>query len=724
MTAPLITRRDLLKKSLVGVGLVVVASVTPGGYRILKAEDASKEPSDACSLTLWVRVTPDNVVTVVLNKSEMGQGVYTSLPMIVADELEADWKQVRFEPAPAGDPYKDPLMGMQLTGGSTSVRHMFEPLRKAGAAAREMLRIAAAQTWGVPEGECEVYQGAVRHVKSGRSLSYGQLCEKASKLPIPQHPPLKKEGQFRFIGTPLPRLDVVEKVNGSAVFGIDIYLPAMAYASIARPPAYGAKPTAYDQEAAGKVAGVFKVTPIDRGIAVCANTLESARKGKDALRVKWGPGFQPDMENETLEKTFNEHLGKPGVTARSQGNIAKALSEAARKVQATYFLPYLAHTTMEPMDCTAHVQKDRCDVGVPTQSQTGVLMTAQRVTGLKPEQIHVHTTYLGGGFGRRSEVDMVEEALQTSKATGKPIKVIWTREEDIQNDFYRPGNCCRIEGAINEKGDLTAWSHKVVAPSIFARVFPQRVKDGVDPAAVEGIANMAYEIPNLQVEYVRMDTPIPVGFWRSVGSSHNAFTVESFMDELALAAGKDPVEFRLNLLKNHPRIRRVVEFAADKAGWEKSLKKGDGRGFAYHFAFGSYVAQVAEVSIQEKEGAIKVHRVVCAVDCGPVLNPAIITAQIRGAIIMGLSAALRERVEFAKGRVASTNFDNYELLRMNEIPEIEVHIVPSKEEMGGIGEPGLPPIAPAVANAVFKASGIRVRRLPMQPMVLEALKKK
>lgn len=385
MTAPLMTRRDLLKNSLAGVGLVIVASITPGGYRILKAEDTRKESADPCSLTLWIKVTPDNVVTMVLNKSEMGQGVYTSLPMIVADELEADWKQVRFEPAPAGDPYKDPLMGMQLTGGSTSVRHMFEPLRKAGAAAREMLRIAASQTWGVPEGECEVYQGAVRHTKSGRSLSYGKLCEKASKLPIPQNPPLKKEGQFRFIGTSLPRLDVVEKVNGSAVFGIDVFLPGMAYADIARAPAYGAKPIAYDQEAAGKVAGVFKVIPIDRGIAVCASTLEAARQGKDALRVKWGPGSQPDLENETLEKTFNEHLGKPGATARSQGNISKALSEAARRVQATYFLPYLAHTTMEPMDCTAHVQKDRCDVWVPTQSQTGVFMTSQRVTELSLE---------------------------------------------------------------------------------------------------------------------------------------------------------------------------------------------------------------------------------------------------------------------------------------------------------------------------------------------------
>ena len=723
MTA-LITRRDLLKKSLAGVGLVVVASITPGGYRILKAEDMPKGLADSCGLNIWIKIASDNIVTFVLNKSEMGQGVYTSLPMILADELEADWKQVRFEPAPAGDPYKDPIMGMQLTGGSTSIRHMFEPLRKAGAVAREMLRTAAAQTWAVPEGECEVYQGAVRHAKSGRSMSYGQLCEKASKLPLPQNPPLKKGGQFRFVGTSLPRLDVVEKVNGSALFGIDMFLPGMVYAAIARPPAYGAKPSPYDQEAAGKVPGVFKIVPIDRGIVVCASTPEAARKGKDVLKVNWGQGFQPGLENESLEKSFIQHLEKQGVIAKSQGNVGGALSDAPRKVEATYFLPYLAHTTMEPINCVGHVQKDRCDVWVATQSQTGVLNTAQRVTGLSPERIHVHTTYLGGGFGRRSETDMVEEALQASKATGKPVKVIWTREEDIQNDFYRPGNCCRIQGAIDEKGGLTAWSHKVVAPSIFARVFPQRVKSGVDPAAVEGIANMEYEIPNLYVEYVQMDTPIPVGFWRSVGSSHNAFTVESFMDELANAAGKDPVEFRLNLLKNHPRIRRVIEVAAEKAGWGKSLKKGDGRGFAYHFAFGSYVAQAAEVSVLEKEGTIKVRRVVCAVDCGPVVNPAIIIAQMKGAILMGLSAALREKVEFAKGGVASSNFDNYELLRMKEIPEIEVHIVPSKEEMGGIGEPGLPPIAPAVANAVFKAAGIRVRRLPMLPVISEGLKKK
>jgi isoquinoline 1-oxidoreductase subunit beta len=584
--------------------------------------------------------------------------------------------------------------------------------------------MAAAQAWQVPEEECEAYQSRVRHVKSGRSLSYGQLCDQAARLTIPQNPPLKKEGQFRFIGTPLPRLDVVEKVNGSATFGIDIFAPGMLYAAVARPPAYGARPIAYDRKAATKINGVLEVVPIDRGIAVLANTVEAAQKGKDALKVSWGQGSQPGLDNETLEKSFIEHLSKKGVVAKEQGNAPKTLGEASRKVDSTYILPYLAHTTMEPMDCTAHVRKDGCDVWVPTQNQTGVLMTALRVTGLKPEQIHVHTTYLGGGFGRRSETDVVEEALQTSKATGKPVKIIWTREEDIQHDFYRPGNCCRIEAAINEKGELTAWSHKVVAPSIFARAVPQMMKSGIDPAAVEGIANMEYEIPNFYVEYIRMDTLIPVGFWRSVGSSHNAFTVESFMDEMAHSAGKDPVDFRLNLLKNHPRVRRVVELAAEKGGWGKPLEKGDGRGFAYHFAFGSHVAQVAEVSVQEKEGTIKVNRVTCAVDCGPVVNPSIITAQMKGAILMGLSAALREKVEFAKGGVASTNFDNYELLRMNEIPEIEVHIVPSKEQIGGIGEPGLPPIAPAVANAVFKAAGIRVRRLPMLPVFAEALTKK
>lgn len=719
-----LTCREFLKKSLATAGLTIAVSMTPSGYRLLKAEELRKDRS-LFNPSVWIQITPDNITTIVVNKSEMGQGVSTSLPMIAADELEADWKQIRFIEAPAGARYIDPNWGMQLTGGSTSVRHMYEPLRKAGATAREMLMSAAAQTWGVPVSECEAFQGMVRHAKSGRSLTYGQLCEKASKLPIPQNPPLKKETQFRFIGTPMDRLDIPDKVNGSAIFGIDIFVPDMLYAAIAHPPAYGAKAMTYDKEAAEKLPGVFKVTPIDHGIAVSASTLEAAWKGREALQVKWDKGSQPDLGNETLEKSFIQHLSRQGVIALNQGNAKNALSKAAKKIGATYVLPYLAHVTMEPMDCTASVGLDQCDLWVPTQNQSGVLQLASKVTGLKPEQINVHTTYLGGGFGRRADLGFVEEALQTSKATGKPVKIIWTREEDIQNDFYRPGNCCKIGGGIDGKGNLIAWSHKVVAPSVFEHFAPQMMKNGIDPAAVEGIVDMEYEVPNLYVEYVKMDNPIPVGFWRSVGNSHNAFTKESFMDELAHAAKKDPLEFRLTHLKNHFPARRVLEMAAEKAGWKRSLKKGQAHGIAYHFSFGTRVAQVAELSVNKKDGTIRVYRVVCAVDCGPLVNPAIITAQIRGAIIMGLSAALKERVDFDKGGVASTNFYNYQELRMSEVPEIEVHIVKSKEMMGGIGEPGLPPIAPAVANAVFNATGIRIRRLPMNPKtVMESIRKK
>ncbi|HYA11480.1 MAG TPA: xanthine dehydrogenase family protein molybdopterin-binding subunit, partial [Thermodesulfovibrionales bacterium] len=554
-----------------------------------------------------------------------------------------------------------------------------------------------------------------------RKQTYGQLCEDASQLIVPQNPTLKKEGQFRIIGKPFDRLDVIEKVNGSAVFGIDVFVPDMLYASIERPPAYGAQALSYDKEAALKIAGVQYVIDVKspsygyRGKAICAESIEKAWKGRAALNVKWDKGSHPELNNESLQKMLIENLKKDGVVARNDGDTKLALDKAFRKVDATYVLPYLYHATMEPMNCTAHVTADNCEIWVPTQNQTGVLKVAEKITGLKPDQIFVHTTYLGGGFGRRFETDVVEEAIQLSKATGRPIKLIWSREEDVKNDLYRPANCCRIEGGIDDKGHLIAWSHKVVVPSIFSRVFPQMMKNGIDPAAVEGIENMEYEIQNVYVEYVRLDAPVPVGFWRSVGSTHNAFTVECFIDELSHAAKKDSLEFRLNHLKNHKRAYKVLEVAAEKAGWRRPLKKGQGRGIAQHFSFGSYVAQVAEVSVDEKTGTIKVHRVVCAVDCGDVINPAIITAQMESGITMGLSAALKEKIELENGGVASSNFHNYELLRMHEAPDIEVHIVRSKEKLGGIGEPGVPPIAPAVANAVFNAKGIRLHKLPMTP---------
>ncbi|NIS61348.1 MAG: molybdopterin-dependent oxidoreductase [Proteobacteria bacterium] len=711
-TYPRIKRamRGVIKESKKGISKSPLGAVD-WGLTVGKASPSG----DGFSPSPWLLITPDNIVTVIVGKSEMGQGVSTSLPMIVADEIEADWEQVRVKMAPAGEEYKDPVWGMQTTGGSTSIRHMFGPLRKASAAAREMLVSAAAQTWTVPVLECEAYRGRVRHTESGRSLSYGQLCQKAAKIPIPPNPPLKKKSQFGLIGTSMPRLDVPDKVNGSAIFGMDVFIPDMLYAAVVRPPAYGTKAISSHRKAAEKVPGVRKVVDLNRRIAVCADTLDAAWKGRDALQVTWDKGAHPHLNNDTLEEIFVRHLDKRGKSARNHGNVNRAMNRAVQKIEATYILPYLSHATMEPMNCTAHVREDTCEVWAPTQDQSGVLQTVKEVTGLKPEQIHVYTTYLGGGFGRRLESDFVEEALHVSKATGKPIKLIWTREEDMQNDFYRPATCSKIQGGIDGKGRLIAWAHKLVAPSIFSRVYPQMVTDGIDPAAVEGAVGMKYEIPNIHVEYVRIDVPVPVGFWRSVGHSHNAFSVESFVDELAHAARKDPLEFRLDLLKNHPRPRRVLEVAAEKALWGKSLPKGHGRGIAQHFSFGSYVAQVAEVSVNEKDGKVRVYRIVCVVDCGPAINPDTITALMEGGIIFGLSAALKERVHFARGGVASANFHNYEILPMSQAPEIEVHIVKSDAKLGGVGEPGVPPTAPSVANAVFAAAGARVRRLPMKP---------
>ncbi len=715
-----ITRRQFLKIT-AGAGLTIAVAATPFGHRLLSAAEMEKEGT--FSPNVWLHIASDNIVTVTVNKSEMGQGVYTSLPMIVADELDADWKNVRMESAPAGDAYKDPVRNMQFTGGSSSVRDMYEPLRKAGAAAREMLLQAAAKEWKVSVMECAVAPGEVRHLKSRKKLTYGQLADKASKLPVPQKPLLKKESRFRYIGKEMPRLDVYDKSQGKAMFGIDTFVPGMIYAAIARPPAYGAEPASYDKEAAEKVDRVRAVVPIASGVAVCADTIDAAWKGRDALNVNWQNAQYPELTTESLEKEFFSKLSDQGISARNDGDVRGALEKPAKKLDVTYVLPYLSHATMEPMNCTAHVRGDGCDVWVPTQNQTGVQKLAAKIAGLKPEQVNVHTTYLGGGFGRRFETDVVEEALLLSKATGKPVKLVWKREEDIKNDFYRPANCCRIQGAVDAEGRTTAWFHKIVCPSIFARVLPDRMKNGIDPAAVEGLENMEYEIPNLAVEYVRIDTPVPTGFWRSVGSSHNAFTVESFVDELAHAAGKDPLEFRLNLLKKHPRAQRVLQVAAEKAGWGKPLTKGQARGIAYHLSFGSYVAEVAEVSVNKKEGAIKVHKVTCAVDCGSVVHPSIVKAQMMGGLTMGLSAALKEKIEFVKGGVKSENFSDYELLRISEAPEVDVHIVKSGEKLGGIGEPGVPPIAPAVANAVFTATGARIRRLPMKPeTVLAALK--
>lgn len=712
------TRRQFLKTSLTGAGLAVAAVMTPSGLRLLSAaelaQDASFRPN------VYLRIAPDDSITVIVSKSEMGQGVTTSLPMIIADELEADWKHVRFETAPAGDEYKDPVWGMQSTGGSTSVRHMHDALRKAGAAAREMLVLAGSQALQAQLRDCAAQNGTVRNMRTGKGLSYGKLVFEASRLPVPQNPTLKKDSQLRYIGKSLPRLDVPEKAAGKAAFGIDSFPAGMLYAVVARPPQYGAEPASFDQDAAKKVKGVQAVVPVPRGIAVCADTLDAAWKGRTALNAQWKNAAAPALDTGSLEKAFEAGLASPGVVAKAAGDVKAALASSAKNVEAVYRTPYLAHATMEPMNCTASVTADRCDIWAPTQNQGGVKGMAVKVTGMKPEQVFVHTTYLGGGFGRRFEVDFAEEAVTISKAAGRPAKVIWTREEDLQNDFYRPANATRIEAGLDDKGQVTAWSHKIACPSIFARVFPSMMKNGIDNAAVEGVTDLEYEVPNLRAEYVRTDLPVPVGFWRSVGASHNGFIIESFIDELAAAAGKDPLAFRLSLLGKHPRAKRVLETAAQKAGWGKKPAKGQALGIAYHLSFGTYVAEVAEISVDKATGRIAVHKVTCAVDCGSVINPDTVKAQMESGIIMGLSAALKEKMEFGAGGVKTQNFGDYDLLRMSETPEIEVHIVTSKDPLGGIGEPGVPPVAPAVANAVFAAAGIRLRTLPMNPDAVKA----
>jgi isoquinoline 1-oxidoreductase beta subunit len=721
-----ISRRDFLKGSVLAIG----ACLTPFGTRLL----SGAEMKNGFKPTVWYEITPNNIVTVWIPSSEMGQGTWTTLAMIVAEELEADWKQIRIKQAPAGEAFKNPITRDQLTVASASVRGYYDILRKAGAAGRMMLvKIAAAQ-WGVPESECRAQKGFVVHKKSGRKLSYGKLAEKGPAVAVPQEPTLKKESEFIYIGKIMPRLDIPDKVSGTAVYGIDVSVPGMLYASIARPPAYGAKPVSFDEKAAGAVKGVHKVAPLPMGVAVCADSLEAAWKGRDALKVQWDKGALPDMNNSSIEKHFMEELDKPGAPVKKAPGANQALASAAKKVEAVYFVPAVAHVTMEPMNCTVHVQKDICDVWAPTQGPLVAKMVAAQVAGMPPDKVFVHTSLLGCGLGRRAAPDFVVEGVILSKITGKPVKVVWTREEDIQHDIFRAPTCQRVKAGLDAEGRLTAWFHKVVTASLLKDIYPAGVVNGVDFMSLWGLAdfpgspdnnNIAYDIPNFDLEYLIDDLPIPVAPWRSVQNAPNAFVTESFIDELAHAAGKDPVAFRLNLLKNNMRARRSVEVVAEKAGWGKAVPAGHAKGIAQHSCFGSYVAQVADISVNEKNGMVKVHKVVAAVDCGLAVNPDALRAQIEGGIIMGLSTTLKEQVRFANGGAKSANFNDYKIMKMSEVPEIEIHVIKSAEKIGGMGEPPVPPVAPAVANAFFKATGVRIRRIPLDPAtVMEAIKKK
>jgi isoquinoline 1-oxidoreductase beta subunit len=703
-------RRDL--EELAGGGLVLQVFF-PSLAHPARGRDGS---SGTFVPNAFVRLSPDGTVTVVANHSEMGQGPYTSIAMIIADELEADWTKVRVESAPVDPVYNHPAFGMQATGGSTSTWVQFDGYRKAGAAAREMLITAAAATWGVDRSLCRAEKGQILRTDREQRLAYGDLVAKAATLEAPADPPLKAPKDWKFIGQPMKRLDTPSKTNGTAQFSIDVNLPGMKVALIARPPVFGAKVKGFDATKAKAVPGVRAVVAVSSGVAVVADGFWAAKQGRDALAVEWDEGPLATLDTIAQGEEYRALAKKPGAVATKEGDTASALAAAAKTLEAVYELPYLAHAMMEPLNAVADVRADSAEIWVGTQYQTVDRAVAARVAGLPPEKVKLHTTVMGGGFGRRAVFDghFVREAVEISKAVEAPVKAIWTREDDIRGGYYRPRALHVLKGGLDASGAPVAWEQRIVCQSfaVGTPAEPFLVKDGVDAAAVEGANDLPYAIGNVQVDWQHVKGGVPVHFWRSVGHSHSAFAIECFVDELASAAGKDPVEFRRALLATKPRHKRVLELAAEKAGWGSPLPAGRARGVAVHESFGSYVAQVAEVSVSK--GALRVHRVVCGVDCGPIVNPDTIAAQMQGGVVFGLTAALYGELTFEKGRVQQRNFHDYRILRMNEAPVVETHIVPSTEKMGGIGETAVPPIAPAVANAVFALTGRRIRRLPIR----------
>ncbi len=736
--AATLNRRSFLKTSVAGGAGLVFSFYLPGSC----AEAHTDVDPATFAPNAYLRIDADGAVSVWCARSEMGQGVRTSLPMILAEELDADWSQIRVIAADL-DPAK---FGDQGTGGSLSVRTSWDPLRQAGATARDMLLTVAAQTWGVDKKTCCTENGAVIHAPSKRRLNYGELAASASKLPVPQNVPLKGKTEYRLLGTRVHRTDVPSKVDGSAVFGLDVRVPGMLYAVIERCPVFGGALKRFNAEKAKSLPGVRQVVELPRielmipfegkpggaghqnyfgdGVAVIADSTWQAIQARRALEVEWDEGPDASESSTSLRETFQRLAAAPGVPMRNDGDFDKALAGASKRIEAVYEVPFLAHATMEPMNCTAHVTSSGCEVWAPIQMPDSGAAAVARAVGIRKEDVKLHITFLGGGFGRRLPHDYAVEAALASKAAGAPVKVTWTREDDIRHDYYRPASYHALVAGLDAAGNAVAWRHRVVSPSIATFFNGTGISDG-EASELNSTDFPAFFVPNFRLEWALVKTSVPRGWWRSVENSGNFFVLDGFFDELAVAAGRDPLEYRLKALGEPRKIkvgnsqldvgrrRAVIELAAAKSGWGKPLPKGRGRGLGAYYGYGSYVAQVAEVSVSP-DGAVRVRRVTCATDCGQAINSDGVKAQMEGAIVFGLSAALKGAITIDKGRVVQSNFNDYPVLRMDEMPIIDVHIVPSQESPGGCGEPGVPPIAPAVANAIFAATGKRIRRLPIR----------
>jgi len=694
------SRRTFLKSGAALGGGLVIGVALPEAFA--KSAVTTSMPN------AWIRIGSDNTVTILCARSEMGQGVVMALPTLVAEELEVDLRKIKVDFAPPGEVYINAMLGGQLTGGSTSVRDGWEKLRIAGAQARVMLVQAAADKWSVDASKCKAANGMVTG-PGGKKASYGQLAEAASKLTPPKEVKLKDPSEFRYIGKPLKRLDTAGKITGKTEFGIDVKLPGMLYAALAQCPVIGGKVVSYDASKAKSMPGVKHVVQITDGVAVVADSWWRAKTARDTISIQWDEGANKTLSSEGVFAGLASAMSKPGAQIKAQGNVAEGMKSAAKTVQATYEMPFLSHSPMEPMNFTADVRKDSALLIGSIQFQQMALGMAAAITGLKPEQITIKTTFLGGGFGRRIDLDYMAQAVELSKAIGKPVKLVWTREDDVTHDFYRPASLTQMSAGLDASGKPTTLSFKMTSPSVTVRLFPEIVKDGVDPLQTEAIL-VPYDIPNQAVATVIHDTGLRVGYLRSVSHALNVFANESFIDELAAAAGKDPYEYRMGLLGKQPRFSNVLKLAAEKAGWGKPLPAGRARGIGVMEGYDTYMAQVAEVSV--KDGKIKVHRVVVAVDLGRMVNPNIVEQQLESNIVFGLTAALYGDITLKDGRVQQTNFHDYKLLRMPETPKIEMHIVKSTEKPGGIGEPGMALLSPVVANAVFALTGKRLRKMP------------